>query len=113
MSPKISICGLDCASCGAFIATQADDIQAKEKVAAEWRAMYNAPGIVLNYVTCDGCLSNSGRLGGHCSECDIRACGMEHHVENCASCPEYACERITAFFAMAPEARQVLDALRK
>ncbi|MBM3120461.1 MAG: DUF3795 domain-containing protein, partial [Chloroflexi bacterium] len=37
--------------------------------------------------------------------CKIRKCGKQKQVENCAYCHEYACEKLTKFFAMAPDAK--------
>ena len=40
MERMIAVCGLDCAKCEAYLATQANDEAAKERVAAKWRAQY-------------------------------------------------------------------------
>lgn len=109
----IAFCGLNCAECEAYKATQANDEAWKERVAAQWREQFNAPGIDVAAVTCDGCLAFDGRLGSHCGECDIRACGIERGVANCAACADYAgCEKLAGFFQFAPEAKATLDALR-
>ena len=114
MNPMIAVCGLNCAECEAYLATQADDQAAKERVAAKWRQEYNAPGITVDYVTCDGCLTVGGRKGGHCAECNIRACGVAHQVLNCAHCSEYnSCEKIAGFLNFVPRARINLDGIRR
>lgn len=60
-----------------------------------------------------GCMgTNGGRLSGYGSMCEIRACGVERGVTNCAHCAEYACEKLEGFFGFAPEARAVLDQIR-
>jgi hypothetical protein len=65
-------------------------------------------------VTCDGCLSTSGRLSGHCYECDIRACGVERGLPNCAHCADFeACEKLERFFQFAPELRPPLEEIRR
>jgi hypothetical protein len=109
----IAFCGLDCAQCEAYQATQANDEAAKERIAAQWREQYNAPGITVESITCDGCLAFDGRLGGHCAECDVRQCGIEHAVSNCAGCAEYSCEKLEAFLQFAGPARENLEALRR
>lgn len=109
MKRIIAYCGLICTDCPAYRATQAGDHAAVEEVAAEWREKYNAPGITAAYVYCDGCLGRDGRKCGHCAECGIRACGMARAVANCGECPEYTCEKIRAFLAMVPEAKEALD----
>jgi hypothetical protein len=112
MERIIAFCGLDCTRCPAYIATQADDLAAKERVAARWREEYHAPNIDVAYVTCDGCLAFAGRLGGHCPECEIRICGVARGVANCAHCPDYVCQRLGGFFGFVPEARSTLDEIR-
>jgi hypothetical protein len=110
----IAYCGLDCAQCPAYIATQANDQAALEKVAADWREQFNSPDITVEAVICDGCLgTNGGRLGGYCSMCEVRACATEKAVTNCAHCADYACEKLENFFGMAPQARTTLDEIRR
>ncbi|GAB4533122.1 MAG: hypothetical protein Kow0063_14610 [Anaerolineae bacterium] len=81
-------------------------------MAAQWREEYNAPGITVESVMCDGCLSGP-RKCSHCAECDIRACGLERGVANCGHCTDYACEKIERFFGFVPDARTVLDEIRR
>ncbi len=114
MGNLIAFCGLDCASCEAYIATQAHDEAAKERIAEEWRKEYGNPGITAAYVTCDGCTNLAGHPGGHCGECDIRACGIEQGVANCAHCADYeGCAKLARFFGMVPSAKVTLDEIRR
>jgi hypothetical protein len=112
MSTLIAACGLDCAKCEAYIATQANDRAALEQVTAKWRLEYNAPGITADNILCDGCMAG-GRVIGHCSECKIRLCAVERGFDTCAACPDYACGQLTDFFKMVPQAKTNLDGLRK
>jgi hypothetical protein len=100
-------CGLICTECPAFVATQADDHEALERVAAQWRQEYNAPDITVDSVICE-----DARKCGHWYECEIRACGASRGVANCAHCDDYACERLEGFFGFVPDARAVLDGVR-
>jgi hypothetical protein len=110
----IAYCGLVCSDCPAYVATQADDRAALEQVAAKWREEYDAPDITVESVICDGCVTADGRHCGHWFECDIRACGMERDVVNCAYCADYdGCEKIEGFFGFVPDARATLDAIRQ
>jgi hypothetical protein len=111
MDKIIAYCGLICSDCSAYIATQADDYAALERVAAQWREEYNAPNITVQSVLCDGCLRGE-RKCSHCAECEIRACGLERGVINCASCSDYPCEKLTGFFGFVPNAKTVLDEIR-
>ena len=112
MDKITAYCGLVCTDCPAYIATQADDWAALEAVAAQWREDYDAPDITVESIICDGCLRVDGRHCSHCFECEIRACGVEQRVANCAHCPDYACEKLEAFFGFVPEARATLDGIR-
>lgn len=112
MEKIIAYCGLICTDCPAYIATQADNRAALEKVAAQWREEYNAPNITVESVVCDGCLTDDGRKCSHCFECDIRACALGRSVANCAHCQDYGCEKIEKFFGFVPDARATLDGKR-
>jgi hypothetical protein len=113
MEQLIAFCGLDCACCEAYIATQADDLAAKERLVVKWREEYNAPEMTIASVTCDGCTTKNGRTGGYCSHCAIRACGVERLVENCAHCADYStCNQLAGFFTSVPTAKATLDAIR-
>ena len=109
MDRMTAYCGLICTDCPAFVATQADDDEALERVAAQWREEYSAPDITVDSVICGGCVTDDPRKCGHWCACEIRACGSARGVANCAHCADYACERLEAFFAIVPEARVVLD----
>jgi predicted nucleic acid binding AN1-type Zn finger protein len=112
MATLIAACGLDCAKCDAYIATQANDQAALEQIAAKWRVEYNTPGLVAANILCDSCMAG-GRTIGHCTECKIRLCVLERGLENCATCPDYACETLTAFLQNVPQARMNLEAIQK
>jgi hypothetical protein len=110
----IAICGTNCHQCEAYLATQANDEAAKERVAAQWRQAYHAPHIDAAYVTCDGCLASDKRLGGHCLECNIRACGIEHQRPTCAHCPDYdTCDKLAQLLSFASELKNGLDEIRR
>jgi len=113
MNGMIAYCGLDCAACGAYIATQADDREAQERVLAKWRVEYNHPDMTLEWVICDGCIAVGGRLSTHCGECAIRACAMEKGVDTCGHCVDYACDKVSGLLNAVPAARATLDAIRR
>ncbi len=112
MESMIAFCGLDCAAREAYQATQANDEAAKKAVLEKWRVEYDAPDLPLAAITCDGCTS-SGRLGGYCADCPIRACALEKGIENCAYCDDYdTCEKLNGFLANVAVARENLEAIR-
>lgn len=98
MERMIAVCGLDCGPCEARIATQADDILEKQRVAARWREAFHEPAIDEAYVTCDGCLSSSALLCGWCRQCPLRNCAIARNVPTCAHCSELdVCAKVTEF----------------
>ena len=111
MEQIIAACGLDCAQCLAYKATQANDQAAKERVLAQWRVEYNNPNMTIQDVTCDGCMTGV-RHGGYCALCPIRACAEERSLANCAACDDYGCEKLEGFLKMAPQARVTLEGIR-
>ncbi|MHB1356367.1 MAG: DUF3795 domain-containing protein [Anaerolineae bacterium] len=113
MGRLFGCCGNDCGACGAYIATCANDQEALERVAADWRHEYQNPSFTADTVRCDGCLSASTVHPEWCGQCPIRACGREHSVANCAACPDYGCAKIVDFTANNPQMRANLEALRR
>ena len=112
MNTLIAACGLDCARCEAYLATQAKDAAAKEKILARWRVEYNSPDLPPAAVTCDGCLTPGGRAGGYCVQCGIRRCVQKRQLANCSVCSDYPCPILTGFWKAAPQSRANLEALR-
>ena len=111
MHTMIAYCGLLCTECPAYLATQANDQAALERVATQWRESFDAPDVTAQSINCDGCLQDDGHKCAHCFECQIRACAIERELANCAHCADYSCEKLEGFFAFAPEARALLDGL--
>lgn len=112
MEKMIAFCGLDCAGCEAFKATQANDDAAKLTLLKKWRVEFGAPDMPLAAVTCDGCTS-TGRLGGYCAECPVRACASAKGVENCAHCESFeTCEALQGFIVNVSDAKNNLLAIR-
>jgi len=117
MNQMIAYCGLTCTDCPAYVATQANDREALENVAAEWREMFNAPEITAESILCDGCIVD-GRKSGYCAMCDIRSCAIERGVINCAHCGDYpvnddGCKKLMKWFEEVPESKVVLDGIRE
>lgn len=111
MEKMIAFCGLSCTDCPAFIATQKDDDEKRKKVAEMWSEEHKT-SLKPEDINCDGCMVDSEKLFGYCKVCEIRKCGKEKKVENCAFCEDYACDKLTKFFKMAPEAKGTLDDIR-
>lgn len=112
MEKMVAFCGLICRDCKAFIATQEDDAAKRRDVAEAWSKAFGRE-IKPEEINCDGCLTMDGRHINYCNICEIRKCGMEKGVENCAYCVDYNCEKLTKFFEQAPEAKKTLAEIRK
>lgn len=112
MKEMIACCGLVCTDCPAYIATQQNDDELRKKTAESWSKMLGHD-VRPESVNCDGCLSQTGRLIGYCFECKIRACCLDKKLPNCASCPDYGCEKLISFINQVPEAKAKLEELRR
>jgi len=106
----LAYCGLNCSSCDAFLATQEDNDDRREKIAKNWSKMYNAD-IKPEQINCSGCKSDGVKFF-HCDMCEIRQCCISNNVDNCAACEKYICETLAGFIKLAPEAGKALEKLR-
>ncbi len=107
----LGMCGLDCAACPAYIAYKTNDQNLRVRTAAQWSTQY---GITMKpeNINCVGCLKTKGPQIGHCSECEIRKCGLTKKVKNCGLCSDYPCDRISKFLTQVPVAEANLDEVR-
>jgi hypothetical protein len=112
MDNMIGYCGITCSECPAMLATVKDDDQERARVAQMWSEQFK---VTLNAedINCNGCLSTTEPLFSHCKVCEIRKCGQEKQVMNCAYCDDYDCEKLTKFLDMVPEARSKLEKIRQ
>ncbi|MBI9076725.1 MAG: DUF3795 domain-containing protein [Desulfatibacillum sp.] len=112
MEEMVAYCGLVCTQCPAFIATQKDDDSLREKTAAFYAKEY---GFTLKpeEINCDGCLPREGRKIGYCATCDIRACGREKELENCAHCQDLPCSKLDAFHNFSTFAKDSFEKIRQ
>jgi 2,4-dienoyl-CoA reductase-like NADH-dependent reductase (Old Yellow Enzyme family) len=108
----IAFCGLICTECPAYLATREDSDEKRKSVAALWSEQFKS-GIKPEEINCDGCLSGGGRLFSHCHVCEIRKCGQEKQIENCAYCDDYPCRKVRFVVDVIPEARDTLATIRK
>ena len=108
----IAFCGIICTECPAFLATQKDDDDIRKKTADIWSKQFKAE-IKHEDINCDGCLSEGGQIFNYCRVCEIRKCGLEKGVENCACCDDYTCKKLEKFINNVPEAKATLEKIRK
>lgn len=111
MEKMIAVCGLDCSTCSAFIATRNHDDKAKAEIARQWST--SEFQLEPEDINCDGCTSQGARLASFCRECGIHKCGIEKGIENCAYCDSYRCEMLINSHARSPQAQETLDRIRE
>lgn len=107
MEKLIAYCGIDCAECGAYLATKNNDQALREKTAAEWSKKFNfvCPPEMLN---CTSCKSTGVRIV-NCSQCEVRNCASGKGLENCGACKDFnTCETIKGFLEHTPSLRDNL-----
>jgi hypothetical protein len=107
----IAYCGLDCAKCPAFLASERLSMEERKKVAEQWSKEFNFQ-FTANDIDCVGCTQKQGKQVGHCAVCEIRLCGLKRELQTCAGCPDYACAKLEGFIKNIPDARANLEALR-
>ena len=111
MDTIIGYCGIVCDACPALKAKKTNDDELRKKTAEEWSEAFKTP-FKPEDINCDGCISDSDRHIGHCQVCEIRKCGKQKGIENCAHCDDYVCEKLEGFFKMVPDAQKHLDAIK-
>jgi hypothetical protein len=108
----IAFCGINCSECKALIATQKDDDTMRREIAEEWSKAFGHE-IKPGEINCEGCLIRDGRHINYCNTCEIRKCGLEKNVENCAYCIDYKCDNLAKFHEQASKAKNGLEEIRK
>jgi hypothetical protein len=106
----IAYCGLNCATCAAYIATQEDSRVKKEETAQKWSKRYKTD-IKPEQINCHGCRSDGVKFL-YCDMCEIRRCCLSKSVDHCAACQDYICDALADFIKLAPEAGGALERLR-
>jgi hypothetical protein len=108
----LSYCGLVCSECPAMVAKRRNDDALRREAAAQWSEQYGAE-IKPEDLNCDGCTTRGGEHFSYCGECEVRACAEPRFIDNCAHCPEYACDKLSTLHENAPHARANLDLIHE
>ena len=111
MTKIVAVCGINCTECPAFIATQEDDDSKRIQVAEEWSKTYNNE-VKPEQINCNGCLPGLG-VHQQLHVCEIRKCGIEKEVQNCAHCGDYKCEKLSKFLENVPDAESALKEIHQ
>jgi hypothetical protein len=115
----IAYCGLNCVTCRIYLATREKNLK-KQRQMREGIARYITEhfGTVTrpeDITDCDGCTIKDGSIFSGCQKCQVRKCAREKHLENCAYCSAYACEKLSKLFdsgSVGPDARKRLDEIK-
>jgi len=110
---KIAVCGLDCASCEAYIATKRNDNKLKAKVAKKWSKEFGYPNLKLEDINCLGCLSLTGPVFQNCQKCMVRKCALEKGLKNCGQCSDYPCKKIKSLHKRTTGGKEICDKISR
>ena len=107
MKKLIAYCGIECAECPIYIATQNNDEKLRKETAEKNE-------LKAEDCYCDGCSTKGKRLATFCSNCEVRICTIKKKLENCAHCDDYPCELLNKLHEMynANIARATLKEIR-
>lgn len=95
MKELIAICGLDCETCEARIATITNDDALRARVAKHWSEL-NGVEITPEMIHCAGCRSGGVKTPFCASLCPIRQCALGRGCETCGVCGEMeTCETLS------------------
>jgi hypothetical protein len=108
----VAYCGITCSDCPTLKATKMDDDVERRRVAELWTKEYGHDFRVED-INCDGCLTKGTRVFNYCNICEIRKCGQERSVKNCAYCGDYKCEKLSKLHEQAPKAKETLERIRE
>ena len=90
----LAVCGLDCSSCRAYIATKENDYSKLAETARLW----SEPGMEFKPedIPCEGC--HTERLHAFCRKCPVRLCASTRRIMNCGDCSEYSCSKLESLW---------------
>lgn len=101
----MKICGLDCETCDARIATLTDDAALREKTAKTWSELNGVP-ITPEMINCEGCRVDGVKTPFCDALCPIRQCALKKGIATCGDCPEMeTCETVGSVHKSDSEAK--------
>ena len=106
----IAYCGIDCAQCEGYLATQANDQKQIAAVAQKWSVQFKA-NVLPEHVLCDGCKA-TGRKSYHCAHlCEIKKCCVSKKIQSCIVCDDFPCEHESFIINNVPNAKENLQSV--
>lgn len=111
MEKIIAYCGYICNECPVYIATRDNDNDKKIELSKQWsNEKYT---VTPEDINCLGCSPECSHHFRFCGECEIRLCGLNKKIKNCAYCNEYPCDKLNKPFEITPQSKILLDEIRK
>ena len=107
---SIAYCGVDCAICDIYIATQNDDNTIRQRLIEQWHKDFKID-LSLEDINCNGCKTGKSYFF-YCQHCRINKCITKKELENCAYCEQYACKKLQKEFNRGladPQGKKNLD----
>ncbi len=111
MAELVGACGLDCAGCLCYQATQVHDRATLAHLARQASPESGQAPLSASEMVCDGCLT-AGRASSFCRQCAVRRCCQQRALESCAECDDFLCEKLVSVLAPLPAARLQLEEMR-
>jgi hypothetical protein len=106
MTPILSHCGYRCDLCLAYRPNVEQNPSNQQRLSDGWYKYFDfriPPGKIL----CEGCMAENPRLIDQ--TCPVRPCVIEKGLENCASCDEFICTKLTERLVVFEELRDKLQ----
>lgn len=112
MGKLISCCGLNCATCDAYIATITNNEELRVKTAEKWRIEFQSPQISSEMINCVGCRGVGAHFSYCESMCEIRKCVKAKGFDTCGDCAEIkGCQTVAFIHQNVPDALANLQSL--
>ena len=90
MSKMMSVCGVMCSECPAYLGA-AKGLEHQRKVVEAWRRIYERTEVPED-ISCGGCLGPDGDLFHTSGNCKARRCCRAKGLSSCADCRNESCE---------------------
>lgn len=89
MASMMSVCGVMCSDCPAYLAAEKGPAH-QQRTAAAWKRIYGYDQ-PAEAIACAGCLGADAQVFHTCRSCGARTCCRSKGFTTCAECPEEKC----------------------
>jgi hypothetical protein len=117
MDTMTAYCGLTCGSCPIHLATLEQDrprqLAMRELIAEQCSKYYGMNLQPEDVNDCDGCRADTEKIFSGCLNCGIRKCAIRKHIESCAYCEDYACDKLRKHFSFDPVSQKRIEEFRQ